>query len=166
MSHDRGCSCGREPYEYDDCIDPNCLKRKTKMEDTDWRPSPCPHCGMTREAARHPVCTNPNCLKKEDKMDSDDWHKAHGLAEPGTKAYGERTVKTEKQYLWVKAGRAPTFVTDLIELYKDCDFDPNEDTIYELGPEVKLNLTVKVTPTKPVYRENASGYRVPFENRD
>ena len=31
------------------------------MEDTDWRPSPCPICGEWREAARHPVCTNKNC---------------------------------------------------------------------------------------------------------
>lgn len=129
MSHDRGCPCGKEKSEYDDCIEFN-------------------------------------CLKKEDRMDNDDWHKAHGLAEAGTKARGERTVKTEKQYLWVKTDRAPTFVTDLIELYKDSDFDPNEDTIYQLGPEVKLNLNVTVTPAKPVYRENASGYRVPFENRD
>lgn len=31
------------------------------MEDTDWRPSPCPGCGVTREAARQPVCENKNC---------------------------------------------------------------------------------------------------------
>lgn len=24
MSHDRGCSCGREPYEYEDCTDETC----------------------------------------------------------------------------------------------------------------------------------------------
>ena len=70
------------------------------------------------------------------------------------------------QYLWVKKGRAPVFVTDLVALYKDRDFDPAEDKIYEIGPEVKLELNVKVTPAKPVYRENASGYRTPFENRD
>jgi hypothetical protein len=68
------------------------------------------------------------------------------------------------QYLWVKEGRAPMFVTDLIALYKDRDFDPVTDKIYEIGSEVKLE--VKVIPTKTVYRENASGYRTPFENRD
>lgn len=31
------------------------------MEDTDWRPSPCPECGRMREAARNPGCLNPNC---------------------------------------------------------------------------------------------------------
>lgn len=76
------------------------------------------------------------------------------------------TMKTEKQYLWVKQDRAPVFVTDLVALYKDRDFDPVEDKIYEIGPEVKLEMNVKVIPTKPVTRENASGYRTPFENRD
>lgn len=44
------------------------------------------------------------------------------------------------------------FVTDLVALYKDRDFDPVEDKIYEIGPEVKLELNVKMTPVKPVYR--------------
>ena len=65
------------------------------------------------------------------------------------------TMKTEKQYLWVKEGRAPMFVTDLVALYKDRDFDPSEDKIYEIGPEVKLELNVKVTPAHPVYRERS-----------
>lgn len=94
MSHDRGCPCGRERGEYDECTKPDCYK-------------------------------------------------------------GTRTMKTEKQYLWVKEGRAPMFVTDLIALYKDRDFDPNEDKIYEIGPEVKLELNVKVTPAHPVYRERS-----------
>ena len=113
------------------------------MEDTDWRPSPCPLCGEMREARRTPVCQNPKC---------------------DCYVNMDRTMKTEKQYLWVKEGRAPMFVTDLIALYKDRDFDPVTDKIYEIGSEVKLE--VKVIPTKTVYRENASGYRTPFENRD
>lgn len=31
------------------------------MEDTDWRPSPCPICGKMREAARVPFCKTPGC---------------------------------------------------------------------------------------------------------
>ena len=115
------------------------------MEDTDWRPSPCPLCGEMREARRTPVCQNPKC---------------------DCYVNMDRTMKTEKQYLWVKEDRAPVFVSDLIALYKDRDFDPTIDKIYEIGPEVKLELNVEVTPAKPVYRENASGYRTPFENRD
>ena len=30
--------------------------------DTDWRSSPCPHCGVTREAQKNPVCRNPDCV--------------------------------------------------------------------------------------------------------
>ena len=32
MSHDRGCPCGREPYEYDDCTVINFFKRENKMD--------------------------------------------------------------------------------------------------------------------------------------
>lgn len=62
------------------------------------------------------------------------------------------TTKSDKQYLWVKQDRAPIFVSNLVELYKDRDFDPIEDKIYEIGPEVKLELSIKVTPAKPVTR--------------
>lgn len=30
MSHDRGCPCGREKYEYDDCDQPGCWNREDK----------------------------------------------------------------------------------------------------------------------------------------
>lgn len=33
MSHDRGCPCGREPYEYNDCENRKCT-RKDMEEDT------------------------------------------------------------------------------------------------------------------------------------
>lgn len=32
MSHDRGCACGREKYEYDDCTSKSCFKRNTTMK--------------------------------------------------------------------------------------------------------------------------------------
>lgn len=62
------------------------------------------------------------------------------------------TMKSKKEYLWVKADRAPMFVSNLELLYRDRDFDPVNDKLYEIGPEVKLELSVKVTPTKPVTR--------------
>lgn len=65
----------------------------------------------------------------------------------------------EKKYIWVKEERNPMFVTDLISLYKDQDFDPVLDKIYEIGPEVKLELNIKITPTKPVYRGVEHSYR-------
>jgi bifunctional NMN adenylyltransferase/nudix hydrolase len=33
MSHDRGCPCGRESYEYEDCKEASCFKRTAKMRD-------------------------------------------------------------------------------------------------------------------------------------
>lgn len=32
MSHDRGCPCGKEPYEYNDCSRADCTKRKNKFD--------------------------------------------------------------------------------------------------------------------------------------
>lgn len=41
MSHDRGCYCGLEKYEYDDCKKSDCWKRerpmKTVYKITAWR---------------------------------------------------------------------------------------------------------------------------------
>lgn len=34
MSHDRGCPCGREPYEYQDCSDASCTKKPKPHFDT------------------------------------------------------------------------------------------------------------------------------------
>ena len=57
-----------------------------------------------------------------------------------------------KKYLWVHRDGAVMLVEDLVKLFKDENFDPVMDTIYELGAEVKLELNVKVTPAKSVYR--------------
>lgn len=32
MSHDRGCPCGREFYEYQECQESNCYKREKRVE--------------------------------------------------------------------------------------------------------------------------------------
>jgi hypothetical protein len=100
------------------------------MEDTDWRPSPCPCCGFTREAARNPVCQNTEC-------------KCYGLVGD----VGERIMKTEKQYVWLSE-RTPIIIhsSELELVYKDTRYNADKDRIFELGPEVKLELNVKVTP--------------------
>lgn len=117
------------------------------MEDTDWRPSPCPLCGEMREARRTPVCQNPKCdcyVNMDRTM----------------------TQNTSKRYVWIRAdGEAKIIDTDIVELWQSTSFDKKEDRIYELGPEVEIKVTVAVK-NKTVYRENASGYRTPFENRD
>ena len=137
MSHDRGCPCGRERYDYDTCPNEDCYKRTDIMEDTDWRPSPCPLCGEMRSAGKNPKCDNPHCSTD-------------------TKRTPMMTMKTKtepKQYVWIHRGGTIMLVEDLVKLFKDENFDPVNDTIYELGAEVKLELNVKVTPAKPTYRE-------------
>ena len=98
MSHDRGCHCGKERYEYDDC---------------DW-----------------PTCTK--SIKTTGK---------------------QKTMKTEQRYVvFYNDGTDGHIVTDdPVKLYLTGDINPDEDTIYELGNEVKLDI--KVTPiTKPATR--------------
>ena len=107
------------------------------MEDTDWRPSPCPVCGEMREAARNPVCRNPDC--------SEDVAKRH-----------LKTMKTEpKRYVWIRAdGEAKIIDTDIVELWQGPYFDREKDRIYELGAEVEIRVTVNVK-NKTVYREGS-----------
>ena len=75
--------------------------------------------------------------------------------------------KEPKRYVWIRAdGEAKIIDTDIVELWQGPYFDRDKDRIYELGAEVEVKVTVEVKNKKPVYRENASGYRTPFENRD
>ena len=117
------------------------------MEDTDWRPSSCPVCGHYRAAAEHPVCTNLKCV---------------------THPMGERTmIKQEPElYVWIRSDGKVSIINDPVEIYQRLDFDKAGDRIHRLGEEVEIRVTVAVKNKKPVYRENASGYRTPFENRD
>jgi hypothetical protein len=128
-------------------------------------------CACGRERSEYDSCVESNCFKRESKMDSDDWLSAHGLAEPGTKAYGEKTARTmikqeTQRYVWIRANGDATIVNDPVELWQDPCFSKTEDRIYRLGEEVEVKVSVEVKNKKPVLRENASGYRTPFENRD
>jgi hypothetical protein len=101
-----------------------------EMIDTDWRPSPCPDCGEYRAAAKNPVCLNPNCPKSK----------------------GTRKMKTEQKYIWMDAGEYfKGIVTDLEKLFRDPSYD-TADKLYELGPEVKLEMSVKAILKNPVFR--------------
>lgn len=62
-------------------------------------------------------------------------------------------MKTEKQYVWLSE-RAPVIIhsSELELVYKDTRYNADKDRIFELGPEVKVELTVKVTPVNPVTR--------------
>ena len=112
------------------------------MEDTDWRPSPCPGCGVMRDAARHPVCENTNCEFYHSNVKS--YHQAKN----------ERTMtpKEPKRYVWIRAdGEAKIIDTDIVELWQGPYFDKEKDRIYELGNEVEIKVTVAVK-NKTLYR--------------
>jgi hypothetical protein len=123
------------------------MKAENKMKDTDWRPSSCPVCGHYRAAARHPVCTNLKCV---------------------THPMGERTMikKEPELYVWIRSDGTVSIIDDPVEIYQSPDFDKAGDYIHRLGEEVEVKISVAVKNKMPTYRENASGYRTPFENRD
>lgn len=108
------------------------------MEDTDWRPSPCPQCGKLRGAAKTPVCENPLC----------------GLAVSQTRTMKPQ-AQTEKRYVVCLNGLNPYIVTGKEELIKANRAGGEGDVYYELGPEVKIETNVKVVTDKPVYRESS-----------
>lgn len=125
MSHDRGCPCGRERWDYDTCTDPNCTRS--------------PQIPIPQEA--YDLISNPK----------------------GNKQMIRQT--TEQRYVWILADGEAKIITDPVAVYQGPYFDREKDRIYVLGNEVEVKITVEVK-NKPVYRESASGYRTPFENRD
>ena len=107
------------------------------MQDTDWRPTPCPLCGKMREAARTPLCSNVSC-----------------------DCYVERprTMRTEQKYVWRKrlsASEENFIVSDLSLLFKNPDFDADNDQIFELGREVKLKMDIVVIPAQRLTRDHS-----------
>ena len=55
-------------------------------------------------------------------------------------------MKQEQKYVWLDAdGYFKAIVTDLREMYRSENFK-DTDTLHQLGPEVKLDVVVKVTP--------------------
>ncbi len=113
------------------------------MEDTDWRPTPCPRCGTMREATRHPVCENKKC-------------NYFGYRDYSSTKQMERAMKTEQRYVWIRCEGAPVivFAKELETLFKDSRYDADNDKIFELGSEVKLKMQIAAIPTHPVKRNH------------
>jgi len=103
------------------------------MEDTDWRPSPCPECGEFRGAARYPVCKNKNC-------------RDFGRGGPD-KLQKERTMD-KPRYLWLRDGKLLAMIDDPMEVYRQADFNPDIDKFYQIGSEVKFKVSMEVVPGK------------------
>ena len=104
------------------------------MKDTDWRPSPCPHCGEMRDAAEYPVCYNKQCNYFAYRGDS-------------AKLQKERTMD-KPRYLWIRDGKPPAVIHDPMEVYRQADFNPDIDKFYQIGSEVKFKVSMEVVPGK------------------
>ena len=67
-------------------------------------------------------------------------------------------MKTEPKYIWMDKGEYfKGIVTDLEKLSRDPDYHP-EDKLYELGPELKLEVTVKVILKNPIFRGSQTSF--------
>jgi len=64
-------------------------------------------------------------------------------------------MKTEKRYLWVRKDWSMSIIEDptaLLDPTQYSNFDAENDTIYEIGAEVEVKVTVEVKNKNPVYR--------------
>jgi hypothetical protein len=67
-------------------------------------------------------------------------------------------MKTEQKYVWRKrlsASEENFIVSDLSLLFKNPDFDADNDQIFELGPEVKIKMQIVTIPASPVTRTHS-----------
>lgn len=105
MSHDRGCPCGREKLEYNECPDPACIRRETKND----------------------------CKGN---------HTNRGI-----------NLNEEKRYVLIRENSdlPPVILDGQHELVNsfNSNLRKDSDQYYELGPEVKVETTIKVVLTKP-----------------
>ena len=67
-------------------------------------------------------------------------------------------MKREQQYIWINDGKVhPFFISgkDLPSLFKNPDFDADNDKIFELGPEVKLKMQIVAIPAQRLTRDHS-----------
>lgn len=134
------------------------------MKDTDYRPSPCPYCGKMRAAAKKPKCTSVDCqlaeyVKLANKKESADMTYSYKPSlEPYVWREGAkptRSVKTNTRYLWIRpmsSESSMAIVDDLSALYRGSQFDEKTDKLYELGPEVKIEVKITTVPAESLTR--------------
>lgn len=161
MSHDRGCPCGREKYEYAKCEKSDCSRRPKKndcnvgfvrgSQVTGDRQYICLTCGTTDWCAFYDTFEHNEPLrgcagthKKEKDMD--------------------RTfnpTKPQKQYVCIRDGHPPILLEGEDALIRsfNSNLRTDADRYYELGPEVKIKTTVEVVKTEPVYRGGPTSKR-------
>lgn len=64
-------------------------------------------------------------------------------------------MKREQQYLWENARGEILIISDLPSLFKNPDFDADNDKIFELGREVKLKMDIVAIPTQRLTRDHS-----------
>lgn len=153
MSHDRGCACGRDKYEYNECSDPTCTQQ-TKKNDCNVVPDgvskhngeywyKCLTCGRTDWCAYYSKFENNEPLL--------DCKGKHIVKEETTRGIN---MNVEKRYVRVLSDGTAHILT-LSELKNV----PESAVLYELGSRVKVNFTIEVVPSKPTYRSGSTGER-------
>jgi hypothetical protein len=113
-------------------------KQETKMEDTDWRPSPCPLCGEMREAAKSPICRNVDCANALAKRN----------LKPAIKQ--EETIVNRPRYLWIRPNNVESpmvLIDDPVAIFRGNQFDESVDKLYQIGNEVKMKVVVEPVPS-------------------
>ena len=111
-------------------------KQESKMEDTDWRPSACPHCGEMRESARYPVCKNKQC-------------RDFGRGGPDRRPQEERNMSSPR-YLWIRPNCVESpmlIIDDPVPIFRGNQFDESVDKLYQIGNEVKMKVVVELVPS-------------------
>lgn len=59
MSHDRGCPCGKESWDYDSCEDPQCFKKPMKFPSTELSVDVRNSIGVVVDTLRREGCNFP-----------------------------------------------------------------------------------------------------------
>ena len=156
MSHDRGCPCGKEFYEYEECEDPTC-NRRPKKNDCNVVPDgvskhngeywyKCLTCGRTDWCAYYDKFEKNEPLK--------DCKGKHTVKEYVSETTCGINLNEEKRYVRVLSDGTAHILR--LEELKNV---PESVRLYELGSEVKVKTTIEVVPSKPVYRSGPTNKR-------
>ena len=133
MSHDRGCPCGREKLEYDECEDPSCTKRPKKLDCNVVADSVDLHRG--EHWYRCTTCGRTDWCAVYDRFER---------TEPLLDCRGTHHMKeADKRYVRVMNDGTSAVLT-LEELVNV----PASVKIYELGPEVKVKTRIEAVPVE------------------
>jgi hypothetical protein len=139
MSHDRGCHCGRERWEYDQCKDTNCTKsvQQRRIDVTNHYPN-------EQDAEANAQRYSRKSRKTVERSVSLDDNTMRSI----------KQLNSSVKYIWERAGSVqPAYVDqdDMLAITQRADYDPDMDRFYQVGNEVHVKISVEIKP-KTVYR--------------